>query len=123
MVGLSENIVHEYQNCDIFILTSRVEGLPNVVLEAMSHGIPVISFDSASGVREIMEIDRKKRIIGFEKCSHGILVEMDNIEALAEAIEFLSSDLQAYHEISKAGIERAKNFDLSIQVDKLTKWF
>lgn len=66
------------KQCDVFILPSRQEGLPNALLEAMSLGICCISADCDTGPREIIENGR-----------NGILVPVEDSRALAEAIIFL----------------------------------
>ena len=44
-----------YKQADIFVLTSRWEGFPNVLVEALSYGIPVVATDSLGASREIVE--------------------------------------------------------------------
>ena len=76
-----------YLNADIFILSSRTEGLPIVLLEAMSHGTPVI----ATPVGDIPEV------LGAKECGQ-LLISID-APALATAVcEFM--------EIGVEGIER-----------------
>ena len=71
----TSNIFHEYKNAEFFVMSSRFEGLPMVLLEAMSVGLAVISFDCPTGPREIIEHKQ-----------NGILVEKNNIDALSESI-------------------------------------
>ncbi len=53
MLGRQEQVMELYALCDIVLLTSEEEGLPNVVLEAMLMGKPVVAFD-VGGVSELI---------------------------------------------------------------------
>lgn len=68
-------IVQEYLNSSIYVLSSRYEGLPMVLLEAMSCGLPAVAFACKCGPRDIIT-DGKD----------GLLVEPDNTTKLAKAI-------------------------------------
>lgn len=54
LVESSENIADEYLNSSIYLMTSRYEGLPMVLLEAQAFGLPVISFNCDTGPRDIV---------------------------------------------------------------------
>lgn len=49
------NITKEYENAHLFVIPSLWEGFPNALAEALSHGLPSIGFENASGVSELIE--------------------------------------------------------------------
>ena len=71
-----------YLNAHMFVLTSRAEGCPLSLREAMAHGLPVIGYDSCTGTNEIIEHGR-----------NGLLAESeDKVEGLISAMSTLMSD-------------------------------
>ena len=70
-----------YLKCGIFVLSSRFEGLPTVLMEAMVCAAPCISFDCPNGPRELIQDG-----------VNGILLPPENVEALAEALVMLGID-------------------------------
>lgn len=76
MPGQSECLEAYYETADLFVMSSRYEGLPTVLIEALGFGLPVVSTDCPSGPREILDGGR-----------FGALAPMDDPAALARAME------------------------------------
>ena len=101
-------IYQAYQDSSIYVCSSRFEGFGMTLIEAMSCGVPCISFDCPHGPRNIIT-DGK----------NGYLVEPENVEALAERICHLIEHEELRKEMGKAARKRAEDF----QEDKIMqKW-
>jgi len=74
--GYVENPLKFFSRADVFVLSSHVEGLPNVLVEAMMCGCTPVSTDCPTGPREVLQ-DGK----------YGYLVPMRDPAAMASAIE------------------------------------
>ncbi|MDX2202690.1 MAG: glycosyltransferase [Hyphomicrobiaceae bacterium] len=81
MPGLVRNPHAVMRRCDLFVLSSRYEGQALALAEALSCGLPAVSFDCPSGPRLIVRD-------GVD----GLLAEANNVEALAEALATLMRD-------------------------------
>ena len=77
-----------------FVLSSRYEGFPNALLEAMALGVPVVSTDCPSGPREILE------------GGAGFLVPVEDSAAMARALGDLLADTDLRTEVTRRGRER-----------------
>jgi glycosyltransferase involved in cell wall biosynthesis len=97
MPGFDINPLKYYKICSVFVLSSRLEGLAGVVIEALACGCPIVATDCPSGPAEILENGK-----------YGLLVPVGDPKAMAEA---MSKALDMPHDPEPL-IERAKEFSV-----------
>ncbi|MFE3451040.1 glycosyltransferase [Nonomuraea sp. NPDC059194] len=81
LMGRSAALDRELAASSLYVLSSRCEGLPMVMIEAMAHGLPVVAFDCPTGPGEVITHD-----------VDGLLVPPQDVGALARAIAELIAD-------------------------------
>jgi glycosyltransferase involved in cell wall biosynthesis len=81
MPGQVGNLSDWYSGCDLFVLSSRYEGFPNALVEAMSYGLPAVSFDCPTGPQDIIEHG-----------INGLVIDPDNPAKLKTGLESLMQD-------------------------------
>ncbi|CAI1666491.1 Probable poly(glycerol-phosphate) alpha-glucosyltransferase [Serratia proteamaculans] len=103
MHGFSNNIDKVISSADIMILTSKYEGLPMCLIEAAAYGMPLISYDCAPGISDIV-------IDGY----NGYIISQDDKESFIEKLSYLidEGDLRAImsensREIAKSNFSHA----------------
>jgi glycosyltransferase involved in cell wall biosynthesis len=105
LLGFVDNPFAYLARSGVFVLTSRWEGLPNVLIQALACGAPVVSTDCPSGPAEILENGK-----------WGRLVSVGDVEALSEAI------LKALSAIDYTDVAiRANYFSIDRSVDGYLK--
>lgn len=117
---------HAYlKQADIYVLSSRNEGFPNALIEALCCELPIIAVDCQSGPREILsESYNSIRTQGVVKEKYGVLVEEapseeQIVEYLAQAILLLINDTESMKKYQKIGIERANQFNNDVYKRKI----
>ena len=119
--NLNNNIVmHGFQDqkvianmlneSSLYIMCSYTESFGIVLLEAFSHGVPCIAFDSAEGAREIIDNE-----------INGYLISGRSKEKMAKIVLELMSDLNKRKEMGKKALEKSKLFEIDIISEKWKK--
>lgn len=107
-LGFQPNPYQYMTHADIFLLTSKYEGFPNVLVEALAVGIPVVSTDCFTGPAEILQGGK-----------YGDLVPVGDINAIAQRLEEnIHRSPEHRAERVASGKKRANDFNVS-QVAKL----
>lgn len=106
--GQQKNIDTFYRQASFFCMSSRFEGLPMVLLEAQSYGLPIVAFDCDTGPSEI--VNNKT----------GILVPVEDVISLSKAIKDMATlKEKLYQEMSLSSFLSSKNFNIN---NIILKW-
>lgn len=101
LYGPTSDIVREFLNSSIFVFSSRFEGFGMVVVEAMSSGLPVVSFDCPCGPKDILSDNED-----------GLLIENENVDKLALGISRLINDNILRAQMAKSGRKNVERFKM-----------
>lgn len=101
--GATHSVSDYYENADLFLMSSSSEGFGNVIVEALSFGLPVVSTDCQSGPAEILDFGK-----------YGILTPVGDAEALAAGIKQAVTS----HIDPEKQKERSKHFSIENAVDQ-----
>jgi len=112
LIGFQSPLRPAIAGAAIFALSSRYEGMPTVLLEAMSVGTPIVATD-VNGARELIPEER-----------FGLLVPPDDAAALAGALERFLDDASLARSVADAARERAlREFAMDMMIDKIESLF
>jgi glycosyltransferase involved in cell wall biosynthesis len=99
LMGRADRMGDELAKGSIFALSSRSEGFGMVIIEAMSKGLAVVSFDCPRGPREIIHHGHD-----------GLLVPNGDVDALAAALKRLIEDEDERRRLGAAGLRTATRY-------------
>lgn len=106
--GFLTDMEEVYAALDMLVISSSMEGIPLTALEAMRHGIPVVS-TRVGGVPEVIDHE-----------VNGLIVDAGDMDALSRAIETLVIDNDKYMTISRNAREKIRReFNSSSWINKI----
>jgi glycosyltransferase involved in cell wall biosynthesis len=96
-----------YRASDVFLHTALTEGLPQVLLEALAVGLPVVATDVGGVGAALGEGER------------GLLIPARDPEAAAAALEQLAQNPELRIRLAKAGVDYARRHTLEVELDRI----
>lgn len=110
--GFVNNISELLYESSIFILSSRYEGLPMVLLEAMSQGMACIAYDCKTGPSDIIEHN-----------FNGLLIDDQDSVKMQEGLKQLIEDEKLRERLSNEGLKSLAKYDIDAIVERYEALF
>lgn len=110
--GVSSDLKETFLDYSIYAMTSNHETFPMVLLEALSLGLPIISYDCYTGPSRIISDG-----------SDGFLVPFGNVQVFVERLEQLMVDDELRKAFGKAAKMNAERFEISVIMEQWKKLF
>lgn len=110
-LGNINDISKYYNNATIFVFTSKSEGFPNALMEAMYFGLPCISTNCPNGPSDLIQDG-----------INGFLIEVDNRHQLEEKLTHLMNHENIRQELSRNAILSTKKFEMKFIVKAWEKY-
>lgn len=105
--GFLPDLENEFKDAYLSIITSNMEGFSLSLLESLSHGVPVISYDIKYGPAEMIN-----------NGENGYLIQKDDENALYEKVKYLLDHPELQHEFSVNSVKVANQFSEDNLIDQ-----
>lgn len=108
LVPTNSEIEKHYLDSSVYVMTSRYEGLPMVLLEAQAFGLPIVSFRCKCGPADVVEDGRT-----------GFLVAEGDVEAFAMQLKKVMADVDLRRKMSENALVASQRFSVE---SVMTRW-
>lgn len=112
LAGKDLHAIEKIARTEIFVFSSRYEGMPNALLEAMACGLPCISTNCVAGPSEIIKNNQ-----------NGILVDVDNERQIAERIIYLIENKEFAQKIGNEARKVLEDYSIDNIFNKYYNFF
>jgi len=109
-VPFGDELLDLYRQADVFVHVSHTEGVPQVLVEALTCATPIVA-TAVGGVPPALEDGRL-----------GLLVPPDDADALVAAIERLTDDVELRERLTTAGLEAAAELTLEAEAQRVAAY-
>jgi glycosyltransferase involved in cell wall biosynthesis len=110
--GLTTSLTAHLRTAGFFILSSRFEGFPNVLMEALACGCPVVATNCTDSISEIVH----------HGCN-GLLIPSEDVDAMADALHRLMVDEGLRRTMEKLGPDVIRRFNTESVVEQWSRIF
>ncbi|MGB6153233.1 MAG: glycosyltransferase [Pricia sp.] len=109
-LGFDPNPYKYLKSADLFVFGSNHEGFPNVLLEAMCCGLPILTTNCKSGPDEIMELEEPSTN-KIMKTPYGILTPVGNVDLMTEGMNYFIQNPEYLRFCGQNALQRIKAFE------------
>lgn len=105
--GYVGNVGDWYERADLYVLSSRYEGFPNALMEAMACGVPAIAVDNSSGPRDIIRHELDGLLVPVDEGVEGIANALKNImtsESVRQRLAERAGDVRKRFSMESVGV-------------------
>ncbi len=123
----ADNPFKYLQRSSCFITSSLTEGFPNILIESMICGLPVIAADCKTGPRELLAPDTAiNKVIPageMEIAKYGVLCAINSKASLVAAMNWALDNPEQLQSYKEKGLEKAGDYDYNKVIEEVSKTF